>query len=1393
MPANFISEEELQSIDQQFSSQMSSVSKHADQPKPEAYNMEETAKAISAITKEQKQISELIHENEIGYTEGIVEFERGTKKVLRNLNLTVDTLTRSAKKILETTAKTSVDTILKVSQSIQEDVRLNKTNAVAMSLAASTPIFGYFAAKFMETGVFRDFSDKIKENLGEAISYLGNKIRGFFGQFKGKSFAELLTIAGEGFKSLLKFPFKIVGASLRGLWEMGKFIQTLPMKAIGLAFKGIVGMSKFILTLPFKALSLGFEALLMPFKMIGGALGAIKSGFKLDFGKGGNDPNRVPPKLAGGGYVKKGGTVQVHPAEVIAPVGKLSETLVDALDKSKMTIEVRKLRLSMVGLGSEFTASLFEGLTKNPITKGLIGAATVFKGVLKFLFRPKGKYFNQLPRSTSPLQNSATILGMIYATVNPKLDQLIRLLGGNPLDVTDKAGDKPKENQGILEKIIEVLGLSGQVELPQFQAGGFFKKKKKIQVDENEVVSPIEKLNGLFRFDFSDMFGEKKKGEAQKAGTGMLDFFKNWKKREKKAEDQKDNLSSIEKKNTKNLQKIAKNTGYLPEHMEKKKGLIGTVLLFAWSFIKNMMGMGLKGIGFALTNIGSLAGILYKSKIFTQLGVIVKMFTRMIGFTMRLGVGGLAGIAGTLMTLVDAVRGRAHAKEWFGKKGKKGKEGELTTSEKVFSTVGGAIGGVGDDPKKRAKWGATKGALLGASIGSFVPVIGTGIGAIVGAIVGGVAGAIGGKNIALAFSLAWKVVKNSLGAVWVGIKSMWYAFIVNPINDAFNAASKWIKTQLSDAGKWAYNNIPGVKQTVDFYQKTIKPWWQKWISPIVEWIKIHIIPAFQAAIFTFKWVINLFLHPLKTIKMILGGWKQIFGLVGETLGGADATKFLEEQNKKADADAKKIAEENKKAKNAKASDYAKAHGAAMDAGGGLIGDAPPGVSKPSFWDRTKAWVKGRGSKTARTEPTAPAGPGAPPQDSVTSPNSFAPGGSSSGINSLGRQSISAKKMSAKKYASGGDDSQIGLVKAIMDKFDEVGDRITNAIFMSTKAAVKALAPEQPQGLLSKLSNFVGGGIDKAVELGKDVGKAAVGTMKEVPNVIGEYGTKIKEGAKALGKKFSSAGWLSTSLPHVVKQQAQNDIEGLRPDVKKRLGEMALEYYKQTGNDVQVKSAYRNAAYQKKLYEEDQAKVRAGAPRSVSKPGATSPHMRGWAMDINTPVAQDLERRGISPSFGFVRPVQVWPNFKNEQFHMQTADTVGNWGGMPGGIKSPVAQQALAYFNKNKTEGDTPPGMTRNPISESTTRSRLNKNSILDSSLRNKTNEAAMVANNLVAGLAKQNELIAKSLLSIASTRNSSVTSSNVENNNSTSISNSGGGGSGQNDLMASLLSGNFPA
>jgi hypothetical protein len=63
---------------------------------------------------------------------------------------------------------------------LQRELNISAPNTVAMALSRATPIFGYFAAKFMETGVFRKFSDAIKNKLSDAANVVGNKFKSIF-------------------------------------------------------------------------------------------------------------------------------------------------------------------------------------------------------------------------------------------------------------------------------------------------------------------------------------------------------------------------------------------------------------------------------------------------------------------------------------------------------------------------------------------------------------------------------------------------------------------------------------------------------------------------------------------------------------------------------------------------------------------------------------------------------------------------------------------------------------------------------------------------------------------------------------------------------------------------------------------------------------------------------------------------------------------------------------------------------------------------------------------------------------------------------------------------------------------------------------------------------------
>lgn len=93
------------------------------------------------------------------------EIAGSMNSVLKSLQNTVDSLGRGVEAATLGTVKATKDAISQYGQAISEDFKVNRQNMVASALAQSTPIFGYFASKFMETGVFKKTKDKLTEGI----------------------------------------------------------------------------------------------------------------------------------------------------------------------------------------------------------------------------------------------------------------------------------------------------------------------------------------------------------------------------------------------------------------------------------------------------------------------------------------------------------------------------------------------------------------------------------------------------------------------------------------------------------------------------------------------------------------------------------------------------------------------------------------------------------------------------------------------------------------------------------------------------------------------------------------------------------------------------------------------------------------------------------------------------------------------------------------------------------------------------------------------------------------------------------------------------------------------------------------------------------------------------
>ena len=96
---------------------------------------------------------------------------------INNLARISTTVAHGVKNMTTGTIKFTRESLASFKRSVGEDFRVDKANLLAQSLAKATPIFGYFAGKFVESGMFKDLAMKIKERLGAALTAVAAKFR----------------------------------------------------------------------------------------------------------------------------------------------------------------------------------------------------------------------------------------------------------------------------------------------------------------------------------------------------------------------------------------------------------------------------------------------------------------------------------------------------------------------------------------------------------------------------------------------------------------------------------------------------------------------------------------------------------------------------------------------------------------------------------------------------------------------------------------------------------------------------------------------------------------------------------------------------------------------------------------------------------------------------------------------------------------------------------------------------------------------------------------------------------------------------------------------------------------------------------------------------------------
>jgi len=139
---------------------------------------------VSSIAVKQKETDDILKEIKEAPGEEIESVVPAVNRVLDKLGMTMQRLATGMKNITVSTARATKESVSQYGKAISEDISVNRQNVIAMSLARATPLFGYFAAKFMETDVFKNATKRLKERISTTISTVattvGSKVRELF-------------------------------------------------------------------------------------------------------------------------------------------------------------------------------------------------------------------------------------------------------------------------------------------------------------------------------------------------------------------------------------------------------------------------------------------------------------------------------------------------------------------------------------------------------------------------------------------------------------------------------------------------------------------------------------------------------------------------------------------------------------------------------------------------------------------------------------------------------------------------------------------------------------------------------------------------------------------------------------------------------------------------------------------------------------------------------------------------------------------------------------------------------------------------------------------------------------------------------------------------------------
>lgn len=410
-----------------------SITEEADKMHDERMNtISNVSKTVNAMRKRaQTEMQDL--ERDIKQNKDVQAVETSMNRVLKKLGDTIGSLNKGMQQITVGTAKATKDAIAQYGKALNEDIGFQKKNFVAMTLARTTPLFGYFAAKFMETDVFRNATARMRENIGNALSGVWGGVKRASRKLTGRGEPDQIPLGKTAAKEIPKM-------QRGGYVEKGGMVRVHAGEVVAPIEKVLARVDESIST----AKDLASIAKKTQLSMLADMHTFVKG-----------ETKKVPAGIVRG-FINAYAKVQQRYQE---PTDK---RMLRALLAIQEAIGAQPNTMSQVW--AEFISE--HPWFRNMLFMGrIMGKAfgTAFFKPIRFFFKTRGGYEADLSDDENPLRAMSHNIGALYAGTMWRLDNIARFTRRTAETTTDLSsfftGRRYPRVEGVEEPGWTIMGL----------------------------------------------------------------------------------------------------------------------------------------------------------------------------------------------------------------------------------------------------------------------------------------------------------------------------------------------------------------------------------------------------------------------------------------------------------------------------------------------------------------------------------------------------------------------------------------------------------------------------------------------------------------------------------------------------------------------------------------------------------------------------------------------------------------------------------------------------------------------------------------------------------------------------------------------------------------------